>query len=128
MKYFLLFVPFSLWAIENYYYEYGKKVYLSPVTSNTRELSKTSNDIHKYKTANGTIVKFKNEILVKLKKNVDIINFFTKYNLNYKMLNKRLFLIKVSKNQNIFQLLQDLYQDSDTEFVVPNKIHKTQLR
>ncbi len=126
MKYILsLITLLTLNACANdYFYEYGKKVELTPVnTPSTRSLN--SSNIKYYKTKDGRKIGIKNEIIVKLKKGVDPKGFFLKYNIkNTEHLGSTTYLLKLSASQNIFTLSQEMYKDSDTVYAVPNKIQK----
>ena len=77
MKYLLsLIILLTLNACANdYYYENGKKVELTPIIT-PRALD---SNIKYYKTINGRKIGIVNEILVKLKKDVEPNKFFQKY-------------------------------------------------
>ena len=111
-----------------YYYEYGKKVELTPVAQ-TSQRSINIPNVKYYKTKDGREIGIKNEIIVKLKKGVDEKVFFAKYNLtNTEHLGSTTYLLKLNKNQNIFTLSQDMHKDSDTIYAMPNRIQKYQKR
>ncbi len=129
MKFLSLFVLiFTNILGSDYFFEYGKKVELEPIPS-TRDLN--NNDVKYYKTRDGRKIGIKNEIIVKLKKNIKSSDFFKKYNIKSKNIEKlggQIYLIKLEKSQNIFKLSNKMYQDSDTKFAVPNKVQKYFLR
>ena len=126
MKYTLsLIILLTLNACANdYYYEYGKKIELTPInTPSTRSIN--ANDTKYYKTKDGRKIGIKNEIIVKLKKEVDPKGFFLKYNIeNTEHLGSTTYLLKLSPSQNVFKLSQEMYKDSDTIYAVPNKVQK----
>ena len=125
MKFFILFLIFLVnGCASDYYYEYGKKVELKPLPS-IRDLNKS--DVRYYKTSTGRKIGIKNEIIVKLKNDVDIKDFAKKYDIDMKNIEKlstQMYLIKLEKNQNVFKISQEMYQDNDTKFAVPNKVQK----
>jgi len=112
----------------DYYYEYGKKVELTPV-ENVSSRSIDKQDVKYYKTKDGREIGIKNEIIVKLKKGVDPKSFFLKYNMkNTEHLGSTTYLLKLEKSQNVFTLSQEMYEDSDTIYAIPNRIQKYQRR
>jgi len=130
MKYLsMIFMMFTLSACaSDYFYEYGKKVELTPID----KLSTRSVDlqgVRYYKTKDGKEVGIKNEIIVKLKKDVDSKEFFSKYNIkNTEHLGSTTYLLKLEKSQNVFTLSQKMYKDSSTIYAIPNRIKKYQKR
>lgn len=129
MKYILsIAIFFSLNACaSDYFYEYGKKVELTPInTPSTRGLNQ---NVKYYKTKNGIKIGIKNEIIVKLKKGVDPKGFFLKYNIKKsEHLGSTTYLLKLSPSQNVFILSQEMYKDDDTIYAIPNKIQKYYTR
>ena len=126
MKYLsMIFVMFTLSACaKDYFYEYGKKVELTPV-KNLSTRSMNLEDVRYYKTRDGEEIGIKNEIIVKLKKGVEANDFFSKYDIkNTKHLGSTTYLLKLEKNQNVFTLSQKMYKDSSTIYAVPNRIKK----
>ncbi len=108
----------------DYFYEYGKKVELTPINNpSTRSIN--NSNIKYYKTKDGRKIGIKNEIIVKLKKDIDPKAFFLKYNItNSEHLGSTTYLLKLSPSQNVFTLSQEMYNDNDTIYAVPNKIQK----
>jgi len=130
MKYLsMVIMMFALNACaSDYYYEYGKKVELTPVDKiSSRSID--SQNIRYYKTKDGRVIGIKNEIIVKLKKGVDSKEFFSKYDIkNIEHLGSTTYLLKLEKSQDVFTLSQELYKDNDTIYAIPNRIQKYQKR
>jgi hypothetical protein len=122
MKY-LIFCCFLINGLiaDNFYYEFGKKVELKNIIKSD---SLTSNDeIQEYTTVGGEAVKFKNEILVQCEKDKYCEDDFENLNLiNRTKLSEDFYLIKIDKNQNIFELCQKLYNLEDIKSAHPNFI------
>jgi hypothetical protein len=122
--YIFLLITSSLFCSE-YYYEYGKKIYVFAVK---KARSLENNDIKTYKIGS-KIVNFKNEIVVKLKENVEAKNFFQKYQIcDYEKIAKNTYIIKLSKKDDLIKLSKEMYEDQDTIYALPNKIKKYKKR
>jgi len=112
----------------DYFYEYGKKVELTPVEKVSSRSIENQN-VRYYKTKDGREIGIKNEIIVKLKKGVDPKGFLLKYNIeNSEHLGSTTYLLKLKRSQNVFTLSQEIYKDSDTIYAIPNRIQKYQRR
>jgi len=87
MKFLSLVVAvFTLNACaSDYYYEYGKKVELTPVEK-VSSRSIDNQNVRYYKTKDGREIGIKNEIIIKLKKGVDPKGFFFSTNKEYLLL------------------------------------------
>jgi hypothetical protein len=128
VKFLLLFIFVTFLYSDEFYYEFGKKVFLKPALSKMSR-GVTKSDIRYYKTKNGKTIGIGQEILVKFKDGVDTKSFFNKYGIkNYKKLYRNVFKIKLDKGQDIFEFSQKLYHDKDTIYAIPNKIKKYQKR
>lgn len=117
----LLFLGSSLFA-NNFYYEFDKKVELTPQAS-TKSLNSTQDNIMQYKTTDGKTMKFRNEILVQCKDNAYCEDDFSDLSLdNYKKIGSTNFLIKLNSTQDIFEYCQKLYEKDDIKSAHPNYI------
>jgi hypothetical protein len=127
VRFFLLLFITFLYSDE-FYYEFGKKVFLKPAL-NKMSRGVIKSDVRYYKTENGKIVGIGRKILVKFKDKADIKSFFSKYKIkNYKKLYGNVFIIVLDNKQDIFKFSQELYCDEDTIYAIPNKIKKYQKR
>ncbi len=108
----------------DFYYEYGKKVELTPLKSiSTRSLNNSA--VKYYKTRDGRKIGIKNEIIVKLKKDIDPNAFFEKYDIQKsEHLGSTVYLLKLSSSQNVFLLTQKMAKDNDAIYAMPNKVQK----
>ena len=115
----------SLFSSE-FYYEFGKKVYVEPINK-IRDLRQNDN-IKRYKIGS-KIVNFKNEIVVKLKKSIDAQDFFQKYGVSdFRKIAKDIYIVTLSKGDDLIKLSKTMYEDQDTIYAIPNKIKKYQKR
>jgi len=125
MKYFLLFITMFLYS-EDYFYEFGKKVELTPVMDTRGDIAK---DIHIYKTRDGKTIKFKHEIMIKFKDGVDKDSFFKKFDIkNYKQLTKNVYLVKPSSKEDVVSLAKNMYESNMVVYAIPNKINSYKKR
>jgi len=127
MRFFLIFcLGVSLFG-SDFYYEFGKKVELTPVKS-IRDMD-CCDGIYRYKTKSGKEVKFKNEIITKIKDGVDVTKFFDSFGItNFSKLTKNTYLIKLDDNNKLFTLSQKLYESGKTVYATPNKINNYKMR
>ncbi len=120
----LLFYTFS-WS-EVYYFADGERVYLNKLKE-----QRTAGDgiIKYYKNQDGQKMGVTKEILVKCKLNKSCQQIFKKYNLtNIENITSSIFLITVKKNNDIFELSQNLYLENNITISHPNFIKKYQVR
>jgi len=129
INFVLLLIGINMVAQEyqDYYYEFGKKVKLTPIT-NYRDLE-CCDGVLTYKTEDGRVVKFKNEIIVKLKDGVDPKKLFEEFNItNFSKLANKTFIIKVPCEENLLSLAKKLYESNQVKYAIPNKIKNYHLR
>jgi hypothetical protein len=109
-----------------HYYSYGKLTKLTPL-KDTRRVA--NHDIKYYTNKAGQKVGVKNEILAKCKSKIPCLEIFEKYNFEeVEQLTSKLIFIKLKKDQNPFDISNELYQNSDIEFAHPNFIKKRYKR
>jgi len=124
LKIFLVFIGSFLYG--DFFYEYGKKVILTPVKE-SRSLSDKS--IKLYKTQDDKIVKLKNEIVIKLKPSINPERFFSRYGVDgFNKISKNTYLIKLDNNTDILKLSQKLHLDKDSIYAIPNQVKKYKKR
>jgi len=125
MKYLLVFLATLLYGGE-YYYEFGKKVELTPAMDSR---DSTNSDIHVYKTRDGKKVKFKHEVMIKFKDDIDIEDFFKSFNIkNYKRISEKVYLVKPPKDMDVIVLAKDMYESNKLVYAIPNKINNYKKR
>ena len=126
-KLLILIVGLNLFA-GDFFYEYGKKVELTQTPTHLRSLD-IKNSVKQYTTKDGRVIGIKNEIIVKLKKEIDSKEFFASYSINdFEKIATNTYLVKLTKSQNVFTLSQILYKSSNTIYAVPNKIQEVYKR
>lgn len=123
----LLALTYLLFA-ENFYYEFGEKVYVEKIIK-TKDLSSKDNEIKEYKTSDGKIVKFKNEIIVQCEKNKNCEDDFTLLGIKkfYKT-SSYFYHIKLDSNQDIFEFSQKIQELDSVKVAHPNFIKERVYR
>ncbi len=111
---------------EVYYFADGERVYLNKL----KEQRAISNSlIEYYENQNGQKIGVKREILIKCKPNKSCQQIFKKYNLtNVENITSSIFLITVKKDDDIFELSQNLYLEDNITISHPNFIKKYEVR
>lgn len=123
-KLFFLILSLNFLYANKYYYEFDKKVEVEEIQENNSE-----DNIKEYRTKDGKIVRFRNEILVQCRENSDCQNEFEELSLdNIEQIDSKFFLIKLDDTQDIFEYCEKLYQKSDIESAHPNFINKRTKR
>ncbi len=129
MKYYILFtisiLSSSLFA-QNYYYEFGKKVTLTPLL----EKKSTNTNLKYYiNDKKQTVAIITNELIVKCDEYTLNNKILNTYNIKEKeKLGKDLYLLRLFNTQNIFDLANTLIKDKNIEFAIPNMIKKIKKR
>lgn len=128
MKYILFLLLLGNYLFANkFYYEFDKKVEIKNQLQ-TQNL-KTKNDILQYQTTTGKNIKFKNEIIVQCKINAYCEDDFSDLSIiDYEKVIDNLYLIKLTKNQDIFDLAQKLYLKDDIRSAHPNYVKAREKR
>lgn len=129
--YALLLLTSIVYA-EQYYYQKGKKVYLSPTKSKSsisRDVNSSINQINYFKTPQNVLVGVRDEILVKFKNTQNIQDIQITYSLSLvKQLSKTMFLFKVKDYLRTLDVSNSLYEESDVEFAHPNFLRSVRKR
>jgi len=126
MKLIALLLLASLLYANDFYYEYGQKVELTPAT----QKRSTNSSIEYYQKSNGNTVGIKkDEILVKCYQGVDCSKVLAKYGFaSISSLSTTIYLVKLTSSQEIFNYSQTLYHDSDIAFAHPNFVKERKRR
>lgn len=117
---FFLLLSLKLFASNQFYYEFDKKIEVLP---NIQALTQNNENstILQYTTSDGKIIRFKNEILVTCKKDAYCEDDFVDLNItNFEKIAKNIFLVILTSQDNIFQMCQDLYLKEDIKSAHPN--------
>jgi hypothetical protein len=106
----------------DFYYENGKKVEVLKIESNEIQKKKVNEDAVKYyKTSTGHKIGVKNDILVECNEKIDCREVLAKYEtVSLNALTDTIFLVKISKDKNVFEFSQKLYEDTDIKIAHPN--------
>lgn len=115
-----LLLSIKLFASNQFYYEFDKKVEVLPSIQSFSQNNENST-ILQYTTIDGKTLRFKNEILVTCKKNRYCEDDFIDLNItNFEKISKNLFLIILTSQDNIFEICQNLYIKEDIKSAHPN--------
>ncbi len=110
-----------LGCASEFYYENGQKIELVKLEANEAQQKRSDDEVKYYKTAKGHKVGVKDDILVECKEGVKCQEVLSKYEVgSITALNETVFLVKVAKGQNLFELSQKLYEDDDIAIAHPN--------
>lgn len=114
------------------YYEYGKKVELTPHTQNKSQQFKIQDKnttIRYYKNNNNRVIGVKNTIIAKCLKQRDCETVIKRYqNLSYKIISKDTYLITVGTQEDIFIISVKLYEEGCFLYAHPNFYRTRELR
>ena len=125
MKIFLLSIValLSLHSAE-YYYEYDKKVTMVKLHE-----QRSNADVTYYEDMYGNKIGVKNEIILKCKDENRCMKLLKTYDLsNITKLSDTLFLLKLPRDTNIFELSRRLYKEDSIVFAHPNFIKERKRR
>ena len=125
MKIFLLSIValLSLHSAE-YYYEYDKKVTMVKLHE-----QRSNTDVTYYEDMYGNKIGVKNEIILKCKDENRCMKLLKTYDLsNITKLSDTLFLLKLPRDTNIFELSRRLYKEDSIVFAHPNFIKERKRR
>lgn len=123
MKKICLLIAFMVSTYANdFYYEYGEKVYVTKVP---KQRNLINNSIDYYSTSKGQKVGVTNELIVKCKVNIDCKELLGKYNLtSITNVAGAIFSVKIKPGDNVFNISEELYLDKNIKFAHPNFIKK----
>ena len=103
----------------NFYYEEGEKIEVIQL----KEKRSSIDNVTYYKTSKGYKVGVNNEILLQCVEATDCKEILSKYALiSITSLSDKILLVKVSEDENVFEMSQKLYEDKSIEFAHPNFI------
>ncbi|MCK5293739.1 MAG: hypothetical protein KAJ49_03735 [Arcobacteraceae bacterium] len=112
-----------LYSSDTYFYQNGKKVYISPVQEVkifSLKATSTQSNLNYFTTPNNKTVGVNDEILIKTS-STNIDNLLIKYSLTLvKQLTKNIYLLKVKDKSTIFDISNRLYEDKTVQFAHPN--------
>lgn len=124
--FFLLTLSLSIFAKEVFYFQDGKKTTLTPIENKKTQSVK---NLKHYKTQNGNELAVNNEILLKLRNKENIDKYLKKYSLTLiKKYKNNLFLVKTNDNLDVFDIANNLYEESGVLYAHPNFIKKIKSR
>ena len=121
----LISIFITLNGSDLYYYQGGKKVFLSPVTKTTSIIRSTNSstentniNFNYFKTSNNIVLGVNNQIIIKTTKIDEVLE---KYNLQLKKkLFSNVYLIELEDKDLTLDIANLLYQDSDISYAHPN--------
>ena len=126
----LSFLLGTLCASDDYFYQKGKKVYITPLESvqlYSVSESSSKNNIRYVKTQYNKTLGYYDEIL--LKTTADIETILKNYNLNLtKKLTSTIYLVRVKDKDMILDISNRMYEDKDIQFSHPNFMKKVDKR
>jgi len=123
-KLFILFIGALLYADE-FYYEYGKKVYLEKAPTQIQRghthLEDATYATRYYVTKNGQKVGVNNEIIIKCKVSSCTDTIKNKYNVkSIEKIADKYYVVVLNNIDKVFSMSRDFYQESDIEISHPN--------
>ena len=131
-KLLLLLLSVATLFSSSTYYEYGKKVELTPHTQNkSLQLNKQDRNIslRYYKNKNDRVIGVDNTIIAKCLQQKDCISVINKYtNLRYKTISKDTYLISVDNQEEVFTMSVKLYEEGCFKYAHPNFYRQRELR
>lgn len=125
--FFSLLAISSVFATNDFYYEFDKKVYIkNKIETKT---SKSDTNIQEYETQEGKKVKFKNEIVVQCEKDIDCKEDIKLLGLNnIAEISKGFLFIQLENDKNIFEYSQKIHELDSVKIAHPNFIKERTLR
>ena len=123
-KIWFMMIIASIVQAQEFYYEFGKKVLLTP-TANSRAVD----GIIYYIKADGKKIGVKDEIILKCKDNISCKDSLKKYKFkSIQNLSSSLILVKVQDAKDTLEIAQKLYNQDNIEFATPNLIKEIRAR
>lgn len=106
----------------NFYYENGKKITVTKLESSEIQKKISSDDeVAYYKNSKGHKIGVKDDILVECKEKIDCREVLSKYETtSVRSVSDSIFMVKISKDKNVFEFSQKLYEDADIKIAHPN--------
>lgn len=129
-KIMISFLGLSLLGYANeFYYEKGKKVELTEITSDAHQKVQNTEAIRYYKTERGQTVGVTQDILVECKEGVECRKVLSEYEmLEVRSLTDSIYIVTIAKDQNVFVMSQKLYENSNVKMAHPNFIKEKKRR
>jgi hypothetical protein len=130
--FFLLCISL-VYGKDNYYF-YGlndKVITLQPivVTKEASKASTTLNDIEFYKTDINQTIGIKNEFIVALKKNGNILTLQSKYKIELtKALKYNRYIFKTDSIETMFEIVNKIHKDENVEYAYPHYVREVTFR
>ena len=127
MKIFLFSLLFSLVLnANNSYYELGELIELDEIKTSR---SNSVQDVRYFMNYNGIRIGVGNEILIECKQDVNCVELLTQFNLqDVSQVTANIYLVKVSKEQDVFTLSKDLFNSGHVKYAHPNFIKTKKFR
>ena len=123
-KIWFMVIVVSMTQAQEFYYEFGKKVLLTPRV-NIRDV----NGVRYYTKADGRKIGVKDEIILKCKDNILCKDSLKKYEFkSIQNLSSSLILVKVQDAKDTLKIAQELYNQDNIEFATPNLIKEIRAR
>ena len=124
-KIWLMVIFGSMIEAQEFYYEFGKKVFITPIKD-----SRAVNGIRYYRDReNGKKIGIRDEIILKCKDNISCKESLERYKfVSISNLSQNLILVKVRDKREIFRISQELYNQDNIEFATPNLIKERRAR
>ena len=119
MKYFLIFLLFINISFASYYYQDGKKIYITEV-----DKSRTNKNISRYKNELNQEIGIARDILVKFKKDVDIEKILKEYNLTLKERLSSIYLLEANSTAHALESSAKLVENNIAIFAHPDFLQK----
>ena len=119
----LLTLTLMLFASESqFYYNSGKKVFLTPTASSMR----SSSDYNFYKIDNKITLGITNKLIMKLTDSTKLEEILEKFNLKLlKQLSSHLYLLQTNSKNDTINIANTLYKMEEVEFAHPDFLKRS---
>ena len=128
----ILFSCATLFSSESYYYSNNKKVYLTPVytqTTNKVQALSMKKNIRYYQTSTNNILGVSNSIIVNFMNLQNFDEIKSKYQLSMiKKLYGSVYIFEIRDNSKIFDIANRLYMEENIKYAHPNFIKSVKKR
>ena len=111
-----------LGCASDFYYENGKKVQVSKIENGEARQKVVSKDsITYYKNSKGHKIGVKHDILVECEKDINCTKVLQAYETeSVSKLTDSIYIVQITKDKNVFEFSQKLYEDVDIKIAHPN--------
>jgi len=118
-----------LGCASEFYYENGKKVHLTEMSTEGNHKVTSEEGVRYYETDTGHKVGVKQDILVECQEGVACEKVLSNYEtLSIKALTDSIYLVTIAKDENVFVFSQKLYEDADIQIAHPNFMKEKKRR